>query len=174
MYFVNVLGNYAATMDRCVQHNPHHCVDGHYTSVLEHTKLVYDALPESAPEILRLTAILHDVGKPAVRTVDEKGDRFFNHAKASSEIADKLLHENTNLSEENIAAVLTLIETHDNIGGLKAIKKFRNRHGDYLTRLHLVFRYADIMGQTPEERAGKLEELAEAFRCYEALAEADL
>lgn len=162
-------------MAQCVQHNPHHCVDGKYTSVLEHTKLVYEALPENAPVILKLTAILHDVGKPAVKTTDEAGkDRFFNHAKASVEIADKLLSENTDLSEEEIAAVLTLIETHDNVGGIKAIKKYRNRHGDYLTRLHLVFRYADIMGKTPEERAGKLEELAEAFRCYETLAEADL
>lgn len=174
MFFVNILGDYATMMGNCVQHNPHHCVDGKYTSVLEHTKLVYEALPESAPEILRLTAILHDVGKPVVKTTDEKCDRFFNHAKASVEIADKLLHENTDLSEEEIAAVLTLIETHDNVGGMKAIKKYRNRHGDYLTRLHLVFRYADIMGQTPEERAGKLEELAEAFRCYEELSEADL
>lgn len=174
MFFVDILGNYAEAMAQCVQHNPHHCVNGHFTNVLEHTKLVYDALPECAPEILKLTAILHDVGKPAVKTTDEKGDRFFNHAKASSEIADKLLHENTNLSEEDIAAVFTLIETHDNIGGLKAIKKYRNRHGDYLTRLHLVFRYADIMGQTPEFRAGKLDELAEAFRCYEELSEADL
>lgn len=174
MFFANILGDYATTMDRCVQHNPHHCVNGHYTSVLEHTKLVYKALPENAPVLLKLTAILHDVGKPVVKTTDEKGDRFFNHAKASVEIADKLLRENTDLSDDEIDAVLVLIETHDNIGGMKAIKKYRNRHGDYLTRLHLVFRYADIMGQTPSERAGKLEELAEAFRCYETLAEADL
>lgn len=174
MFYTSVLGDYATAMEQCVQHNPHHCVNGHYTSVLEHTKLVYEALPENAPVILKLTAILHDVGKPVVKTTDEKGDRFFNHAKASTEIAKEILRDLGYLSDDEINAVLVLVETHDNIGGMKAIRKFRNRHGDYLTRLHLVFRYADVMGQTPSERAGKLKELVEAFRCYETLTEADL
>ena len=46
--------------------------------------------------------------------------------------------------------------------------------GDYLTRLHLVFRYCDIMGQNPEFAEPKLKELEEAWAVFEELREADL
>ena len=74
--------------DRCMetpQNNPHHC----YT-VGEHTLKGVSLIRRD--RILRLTMLLHDIGKPAVRTTDEKGiDHFYGHPSVSREMAVQIL-----------------------------------------------------------------------------------
>jgi tRNA nucleotidyltransferase (CCA-adding enzyme) len=63
------------------EQNVHHIHD-----VFEHTLWVLDRTP---PEdlVLRLTALLHDSGKPHTLSIDEKGDRhFYLHEKVSEEL----------------------------------------------------------------------------------------
>ena len=69
------------------QHNPHHLHDvyGHTAQVVERV---------SADPVLRWTALLHDVGKPATFTLDENGQgHFYGHAKVSAQMADAILRQ---------------------------------------------------------------------------------
>lgn len=74
----------------------------HGESSSEHTSAVLSAiekiwasdLPKARIELAQLVAALHDVGKPATRTVDPDGKvRFIGHAKKSAELAKEILEE---------------------------------------------------------------------------------
>lgn len=59
--------------------------------VWEHTVMMLNEL-EAPSEALALSVLLHDIGKPVTRTVDESGRiRFQGHAQAGAEIADSWL-----------------------------------------------------------------------------------
>lgn len=62
----------------------------HFGTVWEHTMAVMEKL-ESNQLILRMAALLHDVGKVRVRT--EEGDKihFLNHEQASADMVDDML-----------------------------------------------------------------------------------
>ena len=65
------------------QQNHHHVYD-----LWEHTVLGVEYIPPDP--LLRLTMLLHDTGKPVVRTTDEKGEGHYRgHGKASEQIALK-------------------------------------------------------------------------------------
>lgn len=65
------------------QQNHHHSYD-----LWEHTVRGVEGVPPDP--VLRLTMLLHDTGKPIVRTTDEKGEgHYFGHPKVSAEIAAK-------------------------------------------------------------------------------------
>ena len=67
------------------QRNPHHVHDL-YTHIAQVTAAVPPELP------LRWAALLHDIGKPASRTVDEQGiAHYHGHAQISAEMADSIL-----------------------------------------------------------------------------------
>ena len=65
------------------QQNHHHSYD-----LWEHTVRGVEGVP--ADPVLRLTMLLHDTGKPAVRTTDAKGEgHYYGHPKVSEKIARK-------------------------------------------------------------------------------------
>ena len=88
-----------------LQHTPHHAYD-----VFTHTSFVVEGVGDDLA--LRWAALLHDGGKPAAFTMDEKGQGHFKgHAHISAEIADSVLHRlkaPTALREE----VVLLIKQH--------------------------------------------------------------
>ena len=67
------------------QSNHHHIHD-----LYTHTALVTAAMP---PKLhLRWAALLHDTGKPAVRTEDDRGEAHYHgHAQRSAELAEEIL-----------------------------------------------------------------------------------
>ena len=67
------------------QSNHHHIHD-----LYTHTALVTAAVP---PKLhLRWAALLHDTGKPAVRTEDDRGEAHYHgHAQRSAELAEEIL-----------------------------------------------------------------------------------
>lgn len=88
------------------QHNPWHCWDG-----WEHTIRAVEAAP--AEIVLRLTMLLHDIGKPAVKTTDKDGiDHFYGHPAISAELAEKMLRA-LKFDNETLHHVVLLIENHD-------------------------------------------------------------
>lgn len=147
---------YKAAMERCYetpQNTPHHIYDvGH------HIEAVVSNIPkEYADDITITAAMLHDIGKPDVRTTKPDGtDRFIGHAKRSTEIAEEILDEAGVCRDKE--AILWIIKHHE-IGDVmrpKTIRRMLNEVGlSNVLRLFVV-RYADIMGQSDYERSEKL------------------
>ncbi len=88
------------------QENPHHLF-----TVWEHTVRTVENVPPLLP--LRLTMLLHDLGKPLARTTDERGiGHYAGHQRISAEIARKTMANlrcDTALTER----VTRLVEAHD-------------------------------------------------------------
>ena len=87
------------------QHNPHHAYD-----VFTHISHVVENAP--AEPALRWAALLHDGGKPACYTMDERGcGHFYGHARISAQMAEDILRR---LKAPNAMRqdVVQLIELH--------------------------------------------------------------
>ena len=88
------------------QQNHHHSYD-----LWEHTVRGIEGVP--ADPVLRLTMLLHDTGKPAVRTTDEKGEGHYKgHPKVSEEIARRTA-EALHLDNAFRERLCTLVRHHD-------------------------------------------------------------
>ena len=88
------------------QRNPHHCYD-----VYTHSVKAMEGVP---PEpVLRLAALLHDVGKPAVFSLDEGGiGHFYGHPKVSEVLTDQALTR-LRLDRATREEVAVLVARHD-------------------------------------------------------------
>ena len=88
------------------QQNHHHSYD-----LWEHTVRGIEGVPPDP--VLRLTMLLHDTGKPAVRTTDEKGEGHYKgHPKVSEEIARKTA-ETLHLDNAFRDRLCMLVRHHD-------------------------------------------------------------
>ena len=88
------------------QKNPNHIHD-----IWTHTTMAVDAAP---PEpVLRLTMLLHDVGKPACFFTDEAGvGHYYGHGETGAEIADDILRR-LRCDNATRERVCLLIRNHD-------------------------------------------------------------
>ena len=67
------------------QKNPHHEHD-----IFTHTAMVVERAPKEP--VLRMAALLHDLGKPATFSLDEKGvGHFYGHAAVGAKMAEDIL-----------------------------------------------------------------------------------
>ncbi|HWP68277.1 MAG TPA: HD domain-containing protein, partial [Rectinemataceae bacterium] len=82
----------------------------HAFDVMDHLFLAAKA---ARPDlVIRLAALLHDVGKPVARALDEAGvPTFYNHEKISSAMAEKAL-KRLKFPNEVVSRVLHLIINH--------------------------------------------------------------
>src|SRR5205085_1170548 len=63
-------------------------------------------------ELLRLSLLLHDIGKPATRTVEANGRiRFFSHDQVGAEMVEPILRR-LKFSDKEITLVKTVIAHH--------------------------------------------------------------
>ena len=94
--------------DACMetaQNSPHQIY-----SVGEHILKTLPIVP--ADKALRLAALLHDIGKPLVKTTGEDGiDRFPDHAAASAKLAKKIL-KRLKFDNATIDRVVRLVSVH--------------------------------------------------------------
>lgn len=124
------------------QCNPHHHKD-----IFEHTMLVVDNSPNNL--IVRIAALLHDIGKPNCFTIDKNGiGHFYMHPMESARISQEIL-KRLKFDNNTIKTVYILIKEHMvNRNNLKlpTIKKFINRVG--VDNLNYLFdlQIADIKG----------------------------
>lgn len=83
----------------------------HFGDVFSHTLKTLSNI-KSKDFVVRMAALLHDIGKIKTRTVDEKGNvHFYNHEKVSAEMAKDIL-TNLKCSTEFMRRVCFLIENH--------------------------------------------------------------
>lgn len=136
------------------QMTPHHCY-----CVGEHILWSMEGVP--ADKILRLTMLLHDIGKPKSKVTDEKGrDHFYGHAKVSEEMARKILHR-LRFDNDTVAKVTKLIRFHDTRPEptSKQVRHLLNQIGEDLFPMYLAVRRADTMAQSGYLRNDKLERI---------------
>lgn len=162
-----ILPEFDACMDT-PQNNPHHC-----WSVGEHT---LRALPFVEPDkVLRLAVLLHDIGKPPVRTTDECGvDHFYGHAQKGAEMAGSILRR-LKFDNDTRKRVARLVMVHDDLqiaAAQRSVRRAVYRIGADLFPDYLKVRRADIMAQNPDVRQEKLNELARIEEMYQKILEA--
>lgn len=89
--------------------------DYHHLDVWDHSLLVLRNVGNADP-LLSLSALLHDVGKPGTRMIDDRGrTRFFGHETAGETIARAILNR-LKFSGDDIDTVTTLIRNHMRLG----------------------------------------------------------
>lgn len=158
-----VLPEFDACM-ACGQNNPHHIY-----SVGEHTLHALQRI--EADKTLRLAVLLHDFGKPEVKTTDEAGvDHFKRHQEAGGKLAEKILRR-LKFDNETIRTVTKLVWCHDYRPALTParVRRAVNRIGEDLFPLYLKVQRADILAQNPKTQEPKLEALQEVGRIYEKI-----
>lgn len=104
----------------CEQKNPYHYTDvGHHTldalrNVLIFAPVVsHKMLSDFEEKTIRYALLLHDIGKPHVKTTDTNGvDHFYGHPQVSVELARHFL-TTYRFSNAEIKRILKLIEYHD-------------------------------------------------------------
>ena len=170
-YDIGVTKVFLPEFDRAMeteQHHPHHCY-----SVGEH--ILQSLCRVEADRELRLVMLLHDIGKPAVRTVDGKGiTHFHGHAAVSADIAVKILRR-LKFDNDTIHIVHKLVLYHDYGNGvdpdMPMIRRAVSKIGeDAFPRLFAV-RRADILAQSEYQRQEKLERVEKCRQIYEEILE---
>lgn len=142
----------------------------HHLDVWDHTLLVVEWTHKlnsgwSDERTLRLilAALLHDVGKPGTRFVDQAGDiRFFGHEVVGSEISEKLLRS-LKFSSAQIDPVVLLVRNHMRLGSMSvftepAARRVLRDLGPFVEDL-LVLVDADARSLRPGVKAINLESI---------------
>jgi len=127
----------------------------HHKDVYEHSLTVLQQAIEleRSPEpdlVLRIAALLHDIGKPATRKIEAGGVvTFHHHDVVGSKLAAKRLRA-LKFDNDTIAAVARLIELHLRFFGYtdgawtdSAVRRYVRDAGPLLERLHVLTR-ADV------------------------------
>lgn len=128
-----------------VEQNQEHAED-----VWNHCLRSLDASVELTDKpMLRLAALLHDVGKPPSKTTDEKGIHFYSHEIIGTSIVYEWMKEHK-FSKEDIEYVTLMIRHHmfrftDNSTD-KAVKKWLNKIGIHQWRDLITLRMCDRKG----------------------------
>lgn len=149
------------------QETPHH-----NANVGEHTIRAMQGVEPD--KILRLTMLLHDSGKPAKKTMDEKNVAHFKgHAKVSTVIAKEIL---TRLKFDNdtMRKVTKLVEYHDYrmAAEPKNVRRAMNRISEELFPYYMKIRRADVLAQSEFKRKEKIQNLDEIEELYAEIVKA--
>ena len=153
------------------QNNPHHLysVGMHTVKALELSK---------CDKIVRLTTLLHDIGKPATKTTDEAGtDHFSGHPNLGTETARKIL-KRLRFDNDTIDKVSLLVLYHDYGNAVSATPAFARRliHRVKIENFPalLEIKRVDVLAQSELDRDKKLEKIASLDRAYQEVLEKGL
>lgn len=148
------------------QHTPHH-----FCTVGEHT--LWALINVRADKVLRLAMLFHDMGKPAVRAADEKGqDHFIGHPEESVRVANEVLHR-WKFDNDTINKVKCLVRFHDLRPALtpRSVRRMAHKVGGAMMPLLFEVQRADILAQSGCRREEKLHSLEMVGRIYEEVLE---
>lgn len=151
--FSDVIGVFIPELLDCVnflQYNHHHIYDV-YTHSLK-------ALECSRPDpVIRMSLLLHDIGKPLTAHFDEKGERhFYGHPKKSAELAEKILMR-LRFDNDTKNKIVTLVRFHDSpvmveqsvAPDRKRIKRIMSQIGEELIYDLIEIKKCDNSAQDP-------------------------
>lgn len=144
------------------EHAHHKDVYEHSLTVLEQAIDLEQARGEKdapADTILRLAALLHDIGKPATRKIEPNGAvTFHHHDVVGAKMAKKRLTA-LRFDKDTITAVARLIELHLRFFGYadapwtdSGVRRYVRDAGPVLERLHILTR-ADVTTRNKRKAA---------------------
>ena len=149
------------------QETPHHMynVGEHTLHALQHVR---------ADKLLRLTMLLHDMGKPALKTVDETGRAHFKKHAFESERISKNILKRLKFDNDTLHKVSRLVLYHDYRmpAAAKNVRRAMNKIGEDLFPYYMEVRRADVMAQSMYKREEKLKNLDEIESIYQKIAAA--
>ena len=146
------------------QRTKHHVYD-----VWQH--IVHSIAAVEQNDVLRMTMLLHDLGKPQACTTDESGfNHFKGHQQISAELAENIL-KRLRFPNDFYETCLKLIVWHDERyrGSKKQIKRLLNNIGEENTRLLFKVQRADTAAQSEYLRAEKFASIDLAERQMEEI-----
>ncbi len=136
------------------QETPHHMytVGEHILHALQNIR---------SDRVLRLTMLLHDLGKPVKKTIDEEGIAHFKgHAETSRKMAREILRR-LKFDNATLHSVEKLVYYHDYRMPVteKNVRQAMNKIGKDLFPLYLEVRRADVLAQSMYQREEKLADI---------------
>lgn len=143
------------------QETPHHMY-----SVGKHT--IQAMINVRADKVLRLVMLLHDMGKPAFKRIDESGVAHFKkHAQESEKIAGAVLRR-LKFDNDTVGKVTKLVCYHDYRMPPTAqnVRRAMNKIGKELFSYYLEVRKADILAQSLYLRKEKQAEIEKVEKYY--------
>lgn len=155
--------------DACMnteQNTPHHC----YT-VGEHT--LHSLLNVPCDKVLRLTMLLHDIGKPRVKTTDESGrDHFKTHGPLGEKMAKEILRR-LKFDNDTIRKVGHLVKWHDYRPENTpiSVRRALNKIGEELFPSYILVQKADMLAQSAYRRTEKMERIEKVEALYREIME---
>lgn len=140
--------------DQCT---PYHCYD-----ILEHTAYVVQYVDPTP--LLRWAALLHDIGKPAMFFIDDRGiGHFKGHARIGGDIARDIM-QRLKMSSRFTHHVEMLVRQHDDRvePSEKAVKRrlAKLEYDPDLMRALCNLKRADALAHSPDYRAPRMERSA--------------
>jgi tRNA nucleotidyltransferase (CCA-adding enzyme) len=166
-YELGITGVVLPEFDECMntwQENIHH-----QFNVGDHT--IVSLQNVRADRILRLTMLMHDLGKPATMTVDEDGTtHFYGHEEKSRQIALDIM-KRLKFDRDTMDRVCNLVLHHDLRfpAEAKSIRRAIRKIGEKDLSLLFDIRYADTMAQSDYMRQEKLDLIRDSRRVYEEI-----
>lgn len=161
------------------EHAHHKDVYEHSLTVLEQAiELEKERTPEAVPDVvLRLAAVLHDIGKPATKRVEGGGAvTFHHHDVVGAKLARKRLTA-LRFDKDTITAVSRLVELHLRFFGYSdapwtdsGVRRYVRDADALLERLHILTR-ADVTTRNRRKEARLRGAYDELERRIAALAE---
>ena len=143
----------------------------HMYSVGEHTIKAMEYI--RADKVLRLTMLLHDVGKPLMKTFDENGAAHFKMHDVKSAEMTKMILKRLKFDNDTLNKVHKLVQYHDyRIPATpKSVRKAMNLIGEDLFMSYLEVQRADTLAQSLYHREEKLANLDGKEACYREILE---
>ncbi len=140
------------------QNNPHHDFPLHI-----HLARAVSACPHDYA--VRIAALLHDIGKPAVMSRDKDGiSHFYSHAATSAALAEGIL-KRLRFSALDTEKIITLIRNHDGVieESERSVKHKLNKLGRELFFDLIAIQRADSSAQKacPSQRVGHFDTLCQ-------------
>lgn len=167
LYQLGITAVIMPEFDRCMetpQEDPHH-----WYNVGEHTLLVLSSIPSD--RVLRLAALLHDIGKPPVRFHDSLGrDHFSGHERKGAEIARDIMRR-FRFDHNTEEKVVRLVYFH----GLRPsadpreVRRAVYKIGRELFPAFLQLQWADDQGKSLYKRDEDLRRISDVACLYEEI-----
>lgn len=163
-YETGITREFLPEFDACMeteQNTPHHCY-----SVGEHTLRSLLYVPQD--KTLRLTMLLHDIGKPEMKTTDETGrDHFKMHGPVGEKMARAILRR-LKFDNDTIRKVSHLVKWHDSrpVETPKSVRRAVNQIGVEFFEDYLTVQKADLAAQSAYKREEKLSRVQGVERIY--------